>query len=97
MYLLMLREGGQRDQAPPFLCYVINAAWASLAGACCVCFVGNRCGLRVLHLIVLAAAVVWCADWDLSGDVLAAPEPALCGWIGVTPLCSLSPLADPKR
>ena len=23
------------------------------------------------------------AFWDLPGDVLAAPESALCGWIGV--------------
>ena len=38
---------------------------------------------------VLTHRLVLCADancfvfWDLPGDVLAAPELALCGWIGV--------------
>ena len=38
--------------------------------------VGKRCGV---HLIRLAASVLWHAHWDLSGDVLAAPASALCG------------------
>ena len=32
--------------------------------------------------------------WDVPGDVLAAPESALCGWIGV--VLSLSSLPHPE-
>ena len=52
------------------------------------------------HRLVLLRVVAYCfIFWDLPGDVLAAPKPALCGWIGVIPLSlSLSPLgADGMR
>ena len=39
------------------------------------------CDVRVSHLNFLAADVVWYALGDLSGDVLAAPASALCGWM----------------
>ena len=41
---------------------------------------------RLVHLCIDAHCFIF---WDLPGDVLAAPEAALCGWIGVI-LLSLS-------
>ena len=42
------------------------------------------------HRLVLLCVDAYCfICWDLPGDVLAAPESALCGWKGVT-LLSLS-------
>ena len=43
---------------------------------------------RLVPLCVDAYCFVF---WDLPGDVLAAPESALCGWIGVI-LLSLCPV-----
>ena len=39
------------------------------------------------RLVLLCADAYCFIFWDLPGDVLAAPESALCGWIGVIPLC----------
>ena len=37
------------------------------------------------HRLVLLCVDAYCfIFWDLPGDVLAAPESALCGWIAVT-------------
>ena len=42
------------------------------------------------HRLVFLCVDTYCfIFWDLPGDVLAAPESALCGWIGVI-LLSLS-------
>ena len=39
------------------------------------------------HRLVFLCVDAYCfIFWDLPGDVLAAPESALCGWIGVIPL-----------
>ena len=49
------------------------------------------------HRLVLLCVDAYCfVFWDLPGDVLAAPESALCGWIGVIPL-SLSLLPGLRR
>ena len=45
------------------------------------------------HRLVLLCVNAYCFRfWDLPGDVLAAPESALCGWIGVI-LLSVSSLS----
>ena len=41
------------------------------------------------RLVLLWVDACYFIFWDLPGDVLAAPESALCGWIGVRPLSSL--------
>ena len=39
------------------------------------------------HVLVLLCVDAHCfIFWNPPGDVLAAPESALCGWTGVTPL-----------
>ena len=42
---------------------------------------------RLVLLCVDASCFIF---WDLPGDVLAAPESALCGWMGVILSLSLS-------
>ena len=46
------------------------------------------------HRLVLLCVDAHCfVFWDLPGDVLAAPESALCGWIGVNSLYLSLPLS----
>ena len=39
--------------------------------------------LLIHRLVLLCVAANCFVFWDLPGDVLAAPESVLCGWMGV--------------
>ena len=43
---------------------------------------GSSRSLLTHRLVFLCVDAHCSISWDLPGDVLAAPQPALCGWIG---------------
>ena len=59
--------------------YLSWGAWGSLTWSLFMSLLTHR-------LVLLRVDAYRFVFWDLPGDVLAAPEPALCGWIGKTSL-----------
>ena len=50
--------------------------------------------MSILVSVALFYTMTNTLSWDVPGDVLAAPESALYGWIGVIPLCLSLSLSD---
>ena len=75
------------------LCLLSQPLFARVGRASARFIASLNCSLfmsLLTHRLVLLCVDAYClVFWDLPGDVLAAPESAMCGWIGVI-LLSLS-------